>query len=66
MKLSMATHFSRMQQLDEFPSLERNSPFKRYHKINLHHNDKLSLQWERYIENEINFLRKNMPTYIEE
>ena len=43
MKLRMATHFARMQQLDEFPSLQRNSPFKRYHEENvynvyLHHN----------------------------
>ena len=45
MNLSMATHFARMQQLDEFSSLQRNSPFKRYHKMNLHHADKLPLSW---------------------
>ena len=62
----MATHFARMNQLDEFPSLQRNFSFKRYHKINLHHVDKLPLSWQHYIEKAIKDLRKNMPTYIEE
>ena len=66
MKLCMATHFARMQQIDEFLSLQRNSPFKRYHKNNLHHVDKLPLSWQRYIENEIKVLRKNIPKCIEE
>ena len=66
MKLSMNTHFARMQQIDEFPSLQRNSPFKRYHKKYLHNVDKLPLSWQCYIEKKIKFLRKNMPTCIEE
>ena len=66
MKLSMTTHFTRMQQLDEFPLLQRNSSFKRYHKMNLHHVDKLPLSWQHYIEKEIKVLRKSMPTCIEE
>ena len=66
MKLSMATHFARMQQLNKFPSLQRNILFKRYYKMYLHHVDKLPLLWQRYIENEIKVLRKNMPTCIEE
>ena len=65
MKLSMATHFTRMQQLDEFLLLQRNIPFKRYHKMNLHHVDKLPLSWQDYIEKKIKVLRKNMPTSIE-
>ena len=43
LKLSIATHFARMQQLDEFPSLQRNSPFKRYHEKNMHNVDKSPL-----------------------
>ena len=66
MKLSMATHFARMQQLDEFPSLQRNSPFKRYHELNVHNVDKLPLSWQRLIKKEIINLKKNMPTCIEE
>ena len=66
MKLSMTTHFARMQQLDEFPMPQRSSPFKRYHKINLHHMDKLPISWQDYIEKEIKVLRKNIPTCIEE
>ena len=27
MKKSMVTHFNRMQQLDQYPTLQRNSPF---------------------------------------
>ena len=65
MKLSMATHFARMQQIDEFSSLQRNCLFKRYHKKNLHHVDKLPLLWQRYIENVIKVLRKNIPKCIE-
>ena len=53
MKLSMATHSARMQQIDEFPSLQRNSPFKRYHIKNMHNVDKLPLSWQRYIKKEI-------------
>ena len=66
MKLSMTTHFARMQQLDEFSMPQRSSPFKRYHKINLHHMDKLPISWQDYIEKEIKVLRKNIPTCIEE
>ena len=66
MKLCMDTHFARIQQIDEFPSLQRNSAFKRYHEKNLHNVDELSLSWQRYIKKEITILRKNMPTSIEE
>ena len=45
MKLSMATYSARMKHIDEFPSLQKNSPFKRYHKMNLYHIDKLPLSW---------------------
>ena len=52
-KLSMVNHFTRMQQVDEYSSHQRNSPFKRYHKMNLHHVDKLPFSWQHYIEKEI-------------
>ena len=65
MKLSMATHFARMQQIDEFPSLQRNSLFKRYHEKDAHNVDKLPLSWQRYIKKENMNLKKNMPTCIE-
>ena len=55
-----------MQQIDEFPPLQRNSPFKRYHEMNVHNVDKLPLSWQRYIKKEITILRKSMPTCIEE
>ena len=42
----MYTHFIRMQQLDQYPSLQRNSPFKRCHEVNLHNIDRLSLSWQ--------------------
>ena len=66
MKLCMATHFARMQQLDEFPSLQRNSPYKRYHEENVHNVDMLPLSWQHFIKKEIITLKKNMPTCIEE
>ena len=66
MKLSMATHFASMQQIDEFPSLQRNSPFNRYHEKSVHNVDTLPLSWQRYIKKEITILRKNIPTCIEE
>ena len=66
MKLSMTTYFARMQQLDEFPMPQRSSPFKRYHKMDLHHVDKLPLSMQDYIEKEIKVLRNYMPTCIEE
>ena len=66
MKLIMATHFARIQQIDEFPSLQRNSPFKRYHEKNVHNVDKILLSWQRYIKREITILRKNISTCIEE
>ena len=66
MKLSMATHFARMQQLDKFPSLQRNSPYKRYHEENVHNVDNLPLSWQNCIKKEITNLKKNMPTCIEE
>ena len=62
----MATHFARMQQLDKFPSLQRNSPYKRYHVANVHNVDMLPLTWQGFIEKEIITLKKNMPTCIEE
>ena len=66
MKKCMATHFARMQQLDKFPSLQRNSPYKRYHVENVHNVDMLPLTWQGFIEKEIITLKKNMPTCIEE
>ena len=66
MKKCMATHFARMQQLDEFPNLQRNSPFKRHHEQNLHNVDLLPLSWQKFIKNEVVTLKKNMPTCIEE
>ena len=62
----MATHFARMQQIDKFPSLQRNSSFKRCHEKNLHNVDKLPLSWQCYIKKEVTILRNNMPTCIEE
>ena len=45
MKLVLVTHFVRLQQLDEFPTLQRNSVHKRYHKGDLHTINKLPLSW---------------------
>ena len=66
MKLCMVTHFARMQQLDEFLSLQRNSPYKRYHEENVHNVDMLHLSWQHFIKKVIITLKKNMPTCIEE
>ena len=66
MKKSMATHFARMQYLDQYPFLQRNTPFKHGHEANLHNVEKLPLFWQEYIQKNINMLRENMPTYIEE
>ena len=65
-KKGMTTHFARMQQLDEFPSLQRNSQYKHCHEANLHNVDILPLSWQSNIQKNINQLRENMPTYIEE
>ena len=43
MKKSMATHFARIQYLDQYPLLQRNSPFKRGHEAKLHNVEKLPL-----------------------
>ena len=43
MKESMATQFAKKQQLDQYPSLQGNSSFKRGHDTNLHNVEKLPL-----------------------
>ena len=43
MKESMAIQFARKQQLDQYPSLQGNSSFKRGHDANLHNVEKLPL-----------------------
>ena len=45
MKLVMVTHFARLQQLDELPTLQRNSVHERYHEGALHTVNKLPLSW---------------------
>ena len=62
----MTAHFSRMQQFDQYPTLQRNSPFKRGHEENLHNVEILRLSWQENIHNSIDILRENMSTYIEE
>ena len=66
MKTAMATPFARMQQLDEFPLLHRNSPYKRFHKSDLHNVNKFPLSWQCYIQGNLNKLRETMPRCIEE
>ena len=34
MKKAMTTRFARMEQLNEFPSLQRNSRYKRWYEVN--------------------------------
>ena len=57
---------SLMQWLDEFPLLQRSSPFKSYHNMDLHRVDKLPLSWQDYIVKKIKVLRKNITTCIKE
>ena len=49
-KRAVATHLARMQQLDEFPSLQRNSQYKRCHEANLHNVDMLPFSWQSNIQ----------------
>ena len=46
----MATHLARMQQLDEFPSLQRNSQYKRCREANLHNVDMLPFSLQSNIQ----------------
>ena len=55
-----------MQQLDQYLSFQRNIPFKRGNEANLHNVDKLPLFCQESIQKNIDMLRENMPTYIEE
>ena len=66
MKESMATQFARKQQLDQYPSLQGNSSFKRGHDANLHNVEKLPLSQQESIQKNIDMLRENMPICIEE
>ena len=45
----MGTHFSRMQQLDEFPTLQDNSLYKGYHEKDTNSSDTLPLSWQNDI-----------------
>ena len=63
---AMATHFAKMQQLDQCPTLQRNSQHNRCHEANLHNDNKLPLCWQAYIQDNINKLRETIPRYIEE
>ena len=65
MKLVITTHFTRMQHIDEFSTVQCNSSHKRYHEKDAHSVDKLTFSWENYIQNNKYKLRENMPTYIE-
>ena len=55
-----------MQQLDQYLSFQRNIPFKRGNEANLHNVEKLLLFCQESIQKNIDMLRENMPTYIEE
>ena len=46
MKNLMATHFSRMKQLDQCLLLQRYSQFKRGHEANCYNVDKSPLSWQ--------------------
>ena len=50
----------------EFPSLQRNSQYKRCHEENLHNVDILPLSQQSNIQKNISQLRGNIATYIEE
>ena len=64
MKKVMANNVAKMQQLDEFPFLQRNSPYTRFHETDLHNVDKLLLYWQCYIQGNVNKLReKNAKIY---
>ena len=46
MKKAMTTHFTRMQELDEFPLLQRDNQYKRCHEAILHNVDMLPFSWQ--------------------
>ena len=66
MKLAMTTHFSGMEQWDWFPSLQRNSQYKRCHEADLYDVDMLPHFFQSNIQKNINKLRGEIPTYLEE
>ena len=41
----MVTYFSRIQQLDEFPTLQDNSLDKGYHEKDMNSSDTLPISW---------------------